>query len=69
VGTMGAVTSTGARGPEDMSECLPSHVGELSPLSFYGVHNLRLTGDQNVCAEPIASHPSVSVAIFVPVFS
>jgi hypothetical protein len=28
VGAVGAVTSTGARGPGDMRECLLSHVGE-----------------------------------------
>ena len=27
VGAVGAVTLTGARGPGDMRECLPSHVG------------------------------------------
>jgi hypothetical protein len=31
VGLRGAVTSTGAKGPGDMRELLPSHVGELSP--------------------------------------
>jgi hypothetical protein len=45
VGAVGAVTSSEARGPGDMWERLPSHVGELSPLGFTGVHNLSSTGD------------------------
>ena len=32
VGAVRVVTSTGALSPGDMRECLPCHVGELSPL-------------------------------------
>jgi hypothetical protein len=32
VGAVGTVTLTRALSPGDMGECLPSHVGELSPL-------------------------------------
>jgi hypothetical protein len=50
VGVLGAVTSTDARGSVDMRECLPSHVGELSPLRFYWGSDLNSTGDQTICA-------------------
>ena len=46
VGAVGAVTSTGALSPGDKRECLPCHVGELSPLQG---SDLSLTGDQTVC--------------------
>ena len=46
----GAITSTGARGPEDMIECLPSHVGgNYHPPGPTGVQDLSSTGDQAVC--------------------
>jgi hypothetical protein len=54
VGPLGAVvavvvvTLTGARVPGDRRECLPSHVGELSPLGPRVPH-LNSTGDQTVC--------------------
>jgi hypothetical protein len=38
-GAVGAVTSTGARGPEDMIEHLPSYVGcrwKSPPIGFLG---------------------------------
>jgi hypothetical protein len=50
MGAVGAVTSTGARSPGDMRECLPSHVVELSRLGLSRVHNFSSTGDQPVCA-------------------
>jgi hypothetical protein len=49
VGAVGVVTLTGARGPGDMRECLPSYVGELSPPGSTGVLPLKSTRDQPVC--------------------
>jgi hypothetical protein len=48
VAVVGEVTSTGARVPGDMGECLPSHVSELSPQGT-GIPHTSLTGDQTVC--------------------
>jgi hypothetical protein len=48
LGTVGVLTSTGARGPGDMREFLQSHVGELSPLGPRD-QPLSSTGDQTVC--------------------
>ena len=45
-GGVGVVNSTRALNPGDMRECLPCHVGELSPL--WG-SDLSSTGDQTVC--------------------
>jgi hypothetical protein len=47
VGVVGVVTSTGARVPGDMRECLLCHVGQLSPLRG---SDLSSTGDQTICA-------------------
>jgi hypothetical protein len=48
------VTSTGARGPGDMIECLLSHVGgNYHPPGPTRVQDLSLAGDQAVCAKPI----------------
>jgi hypothetical protein len=51
VGAVGAVTLTGARGPEDMIERLLSHVGGNYHRSGTTiVQDLSSTGDQVVCA-------------------
>ena len=47
VRAVGEVTSTGARGPGDMVECLQSHVyGNYHPSSFPGVQDLASIGNQ-----------------------
>jgi len=50
VRAVGMVTSTGARGPGDMRECLLSHVGENYQHGVWEFLHLSSTGDQPVCA-------------------
>jgi hypothetical protein len=59
---MGAVTSTGARGPGDMRDHLPSHVGgNYHPSGSIGVQDLNSSGDQAVCTKPIVPQESIVV--------
>ena len=51
VGPVGAIISTGARGPGDMVKRLLSHVGgNYHPSGSPGVQDLASTGNQAVCA-------------------
>jgi hypothetical protein len=55
-----AVTSTEARSPRDMRECLLSHIGELSPFKFYWGSDLNSTGDQLSMHSPLPHNLELS---------
>ena len=58
MGAVGSVTSTGARGPGDMMEHLLSHIGgNYHPPGPTRIQDLSSTGEQAVCAWPIAPQP------------
>ena len=53
----GCGASIGAEGPEDMIECIPSHIGRNHhTLVPPGVQDLCSTGDQAVYVQPITPH-------------